>query len=69
MTPSLQISLSFGLTFGVPAVIALRELLLLRRHRPGEGEPPPDWRWDPDTLGPRDQPRSEDRVERVLEDA
>ncbi len=42
MRPELQIFLSGCLTFGVPLVLALRELVLLRRH---DGD---DW--------PRDRP-------------
>ena len=37
MTPSLQISLSFALTFGVPSALGVWELLRLRRREPPSG--------------------------------
>jgi hypothetical protein len=49
MAPALQISLSFALTFGVPALLAVRELLLLRRD-----DGPPDWIWRPEDMRPPD---------------
>ncbi len=49
MAPALQISLSFALTFGVPAVLAVRELLVLRRD-----DGPPDWIWRPEDMRPPD---------------
>jgi hypothetical protein len=49
MSPDLQITLSFALTFGVPAVLALRELLLLNRD-----DGPPDWIWRPEDMRPPD---------------
>ncbi len=49
MTPALQISLSFGLTFGVPALLAVRELILLKRD-----DGPPDWIWRSEDLPPPD---------------
>jgi predicted glycoside hydrolase/deacetylase ChbG (UPF0249 family) len=49
MSPDLQIGLSFALTFGVPALLAVRELLLLRRD-----DGPPDWIWRPEDMRPPD---------------
>jgi hypothetical protein len=49
MSPDLQITLSFALTFGVPAVLAVRELLLLKRD-----DGPPDWIWRPEDMRPPD---------------
>jgi len=49
MAPALQITLSFGLTFGVPALLALRELWMLRRD-----DGPPDWIWRPEDMRPPD---------------
>ena len=68
MTPSVLIGLSFGLTFGVPILLGVRELFLLGRR----GPPPADWRWDPSTLRPRDPAPEESRPHRPvreLEDA
>ena len=48
MTPGVQALLSGSLTFGVPMLCAVRELILLRRsrddpgHRPDRDPPPPD---------------------------
>ncbi len=41
MRPDLQIILSGCLTFGVPLIIALRELVLLRRNNRGGWQPDP----------------------------
>jgi hypothetical protein len=49
MTAALQISLSFGLTFGVPAMLAVRELILLKRD-----DGPPDWIWRSEDIPPPD---------------
>lgn len=38
MDPELQVALSGGLTFGMPLILALRELVVLRR--PPGGSPP-----------------------------
>jgi hypothetical protein len=44
MSPALQVTLSGGLSFGLPLVLALHELIALRRrHGPpgdGSGKPP-----------------------------
>ncbi len=69
MSPDLQITLSFALTFGVPAVLAVRELLLLKRD-----DGPPDWIWRPEDMRPPDPkpapaPAKVIARERVLEDA
>jgi len=67
MSPDLQITLSFALTFGVPAVLAVRELLLLKRD-----DGPPDWIWRPEDMRPPDPKPAPAKViarERVLEDA
>jgi hypothetical protein len=49
MAPALQITLSFALTFGVPALLAVRELLMLKRD-----DGPPDWIWRPEDMRPPD---------------
>lgn len=45
MTPGTQVFLSGALTFGVPLLLAVRELLVIRRPSPGappdENPPPP----------------------------
>ena len=42
MTPAEQVVLSGALTFGVPLLLAIRELILLRRPRRDGGPPPGD---------------------------
>lgn len=63
MSPAAQITCSFCLTFGVPAVLAVRELWALRRGRGGGWSPdpapepvkpvPPEGRSLPDCLIPK----------------
>ena len=70
MNANVQIVLSFALTFGVPILFALRELMVLRRHRGdggGRDEPPAEPKSPkplPDCLIPKPMAR---RPERVLE--
>jgi hypothetical protein len=40
MSPALQVTLSGGLSFGLPLVVALHELLALRRRPGGPGDGP-----------------------------
>lgn len=79
MSPETQILLSGALTFGVPLALAVRELVLLRRHRGTGGAgpartpaaPPPAPRPAatlPDCLVPRPAPRPAKRA-RELEPA
>ena len=65
MTPSLQISLSFALTFGVPSALGVWELLQLRRREP------PEWRCEPQPFHPQDPPPRTRKLQpvRELEDA
>jgi hypothetical protein len=67
MAPSVQITLSFALTFGVPALLAVRELLTLKRD-----DRPPDWIWRPEDMrppDPRPAPAAVRQRVRELEDA
>ena len=72
--PSTQVLLSGALTFGVPLVFAVRELLILRRRPPNGGPPPPSAPKPitpkplPDCLIPRPMGRPMTRP-RILEDA
>ncbi len=52
MTPEAQVLLSGALTFGVPLVLAARELVVLRRGRRGSWGPD-----DPGSARPKPLPR------------
>ncbi len=53
MRPDVQILLSGSLTFGVPLVLAVRELIVLRRNGGSGWSPPPDEAPEPGPLTPQ----------------
>jgi hypothetical protein len=65
LAPTTQILCSGALTFGAPLLLALRELMVLRRHRDDDGwekvaePPPPAPKPLPECLIPKRMPQRE----------